>query len=83
MITKIESGKVDISQKKIFAFAQALHTTPGYLMGWEEETPAEMIKDQKEELLVTVYRSVSDQGKAYLMQQAQIAAAMYGGEIFV
>ena len=37
MITKIESGKVDISQKKILAFARALDTTPGYLMGWEEE----------------------------------------------
>jgi transcriptional regulator with XRE-family HTH domain len=38
MITKIESGKVDISQKKIIAFADALHTTPGYLMGWEDDT---------------------------------------------
>ena len=37
MITKIESGKVDISQKKILAFARVLNTTPGYLMGWEEE----------------------------------------------
>ena len=40
MITKIESGKVDISQKKILAFAKALNTTPGYLMGWEDEPPA-------------------------------------------
>ena len=39
MITKIESGKVDISQKKIIAFANALGTTPGYLMGWTEEVP--------------------------------------------
>lgn len=37
MITKIESGKVDISQKKILAFARVLHTSPGYLMGWEDE----------------------------------------------
>lgn len=34
MITKIESGKVDISQKKVLAFAKALDTTPAYLMGW-------------------------------------------------
>ena len=39
MITKIESGKVDISQKKIIAFANVLGTTPGYLMGWTDETP--------------------------------------------
>ena len=37
MITKIESGKVDISQKKVIAFAKALDTTPAYLMGWVEE----------------------------------------------
>ena len=41
MITKIESGKVDISQKKIIAFAQVLGTTPGYLMGWADETETE------------------------------------------
>lgn len=39
MITKIESGKVDISQKKIIAFARVLNTTPGYLMGWADEFP--------------------------------------------
>ena len=39
MITKIESGKVDISQKKIIAFAKALDTTPAYLMGWTESLP--------------------------------------------
>ena len=37
MITKIESGKVDISQKKILAFAKVLNTTPGYLMGWSDD----------------------------------------------
>ena len=37
MITKIESGKVDISQKKIDDFARVLHTTPAYLMGWETD----------------------------------------------
>ena len=37
MITKIESGKVDISQKKIFAFAKILNTSPGYLMGFEDQ----------------------------------------------
>lgn len=36
MITKIESGKVDISQKKILAFARILNTTPGFLMGIDD-----------------------------------------------
>ena len=42
MITKIESGKVDISQKKIVAFARALNTTPAYLMGWTDDVNAYM-----------------------------------------
>lgn len=33
MIAKIESGKVDLSQSKIIAFANALDTDPGELMG--------------------------------------------------
>ena len=39
MIAKIESGKVDISQKKIVSFARVLNTTPSYLMGWTDEPP--------------------------------------------
>lgn len=35
-IAKIESGKNDIPQSKIAAFAKALETTPAYLMGLEE-----------------------------------------------
>lgn len=45
MITKIESGKVDISQKKIIAFAKALNTTPGYLMGWTEDHPDDPLQN--------------------------------------
>lgn len=38
-INKIELGKNDIPQSKIVAFANALETTPAYLMGWiDEET---------------------------------------------
>lgn len=41
-ISKIENGKADIPQSKIAAFADALDTTPAYLMGWEEQPhPAE------------------------------------------
>lgn len=40
-ISKIENGKADIPQSKIAAFADALETTPAYLMGWEENSTAE------------------------------------------
>ena len=46
MITKIESGKVDISQKKIIAFAKALNTTPAYLMGWTDDHPDDPLTSQ-------------------------------------
>lgn len=36
-INKIEMSKNDITQSKIAAFARALHTTPAYLLGWEED----------------------------------------------
>ncbi len=37
-IAKIEAGKVDLTQSKLVAFADALNTTPGYLMGWEPDS---------------------------------------------
>lgn len=36
-INKIELGINDLRQTKITEFAQALFTTPAYLMGWEDE----------------------------------------------
>lgn len=38
-IAKIESGENDLTQSKISAFAEALQTTPAWLMGWEDSTP--------------------------------------------
>ena len=35
-INKIEKGLADIPQGKIVQLAEALSTTPGYLMGWGE-----------------------------------------------
>lgn len=35
-IAKVETGKVDLSQSKIAAFAKALGVTPAALLGWEE-----------------------------------------------
>ena len=37
-INKIELGINDISQRQIKAFADALQTTPAYLLGLEQET---------------------------------------------
>lgn len=39
-INKIEMGGNDIPQSKIKAFANALQTTPSYLMGWDNRPTA-------------------------------------------
>ena len=44
-IAKIEAGKIDLPQSKIKAFADALHTTPSYLMGWTDEPQTEITAD--------------------------------------
>ncbi len=38
-VTRVESGKVDLPQSKLAAFAKALNVTPGYLLG-DNEPPA-------------------------------------------
>lgn len=80
MITKIESGSVDISQKKIVAFAEALSTTPAYLMGWTD-TPEKYIADSltpDESVIINSYRSLSAEGKNYIHQQLVAARLMFG-----
>lgn len=42
-ISKIEAGKVDLTQSKIKAIADALRTTPAYLMGWSEDPAVNLV----------------------------------------
>ena len=37
MISRIENGKINLSQGQLYKFAEALETTPSALMGWSEE----------------------------------------------
>lgn len=80
MITKIESGKVDISQKKIVAFANALDTTPAFLMGWTD-SPFRTFDEQlssDEHRLITAYRSLSPRGKELLHDRCEELNLLYG-----
>ena len=77
MITKIESGKVDISQKKIVAFANALGTTPAYLMGWTDDNPGDSLTSDENQV-ITIYRSLPSPGKQYVHQQLRAAQLMFG-----
>ena len=60
-IHKIELGLTDLPQSKIMEIADALATTPEYLMGWTPEVSKRVNKDETE--LVNGYRNLSDEGK--------------------
>ena len=38
MISQVENGSVDLPESMILKFADALHTTPSYLMGWDDSS---------------------------------------------
>lgn len=44
-IARIENGEIDLPQSKIKAFADALKTTPGELMGWEGTLEEELARE--------------------------------------
>ena len=65
-INKIEKGENDIPQSKIKAFAEALDTTPEYLMGWSSDGIVE-IKAADEKKLLDGYRALNDLNQQNLM----------------
>lgn len=65
-INKIEKGENDIPQSKIKAFAEALDTTPEYLMGWSSDGIVE-IKADDEKKLLDGYRALNDLNQQNLM----------------
>lgn len=62
-IAKIERGINDIPQSKIKAFADALNTTPGELMGEVEPAPMPLSLTQQEETHIKKYRQLDADGK--------------------
>lgn len=63
-VNKIELGKRDINQSKLVAFANALDTTPAYLMGWEDDPSPKSTDEQLLELIDLL----SDEQKASLIE---------------
>jgi transcriptional regulator with XRE-family HTH domain len=65
-INKIESDGRLLPQRKIMEIANALNTTPAYIMGWEEsnETEAPSLSlTQQEETHIKKYRQLDADGK--------------------
>lgn len=68
-VTRIEAGKVDLSQSRLKQFASVLDVSVGYLMGWEEN-PEEVgvlaalaISDPRIKELVSSYMSLDESDK--------------------
>lgn len=77
-INKIESGERNLTQSKIKAIADALNTTPGYIMGWSEGNvnllPPEEAADimfklsQDEEALIKILRGATEKEKKMIAE---------------
>lgn len=69
-INKIELGKNDVNQKKIVQFAEALHTTVPYLMGWDDTIEHDYIVSGAEDIIET-YSKLSEGQKKQVLSYAK------------
>lgn len=69
-INKIELGFQNLTQSKIKAIADALDTTPSYIMGWDDDeavpTPENLTSE--ESALLAEFRSLSDEKQSLLLK---------------
>lgn len=74
-IRKWETGMIEnMRRDKIAKLAAALHTTPGYLMGWEDSAPrSSTVKEvasvftEDEMKLIRKYRCLDERGKSAVL----------------
>lgn len=59
-IYKIEASGQDLPRKKIEKIAEALHTTPEYIMGWEEKPKEEKIFQFSQEASEKLSRTIKN-----------------------
>lgn len=67
-INKIEKDGRELPQSKILAIANALSTTPSYIMGWEENPNKQVLEPEfqiskEEETIISKYRQLSNDNK--------------------
>lgn len=77
-INKIELGVQDVPRYKINQFAEALHTTPAYLMGLEDEETYEILKeaawhaviakDEEAQKMIRKFYALPDEKKKTIIQ---------------
>ena len=75
MISRIESGKVDLSQSKVEDFARAFNITPGYRMGWNVPMHDEPSYDEIMEVRADI-KELVDRALETTPEDIQIAISM-------
>lgn len=71
-INKYEKGSIEnMKQSMIARFASALDVSPVYLLGLEDP------KQDQEDRLLSLFRMMNDEGRAYLLQTAEMASRTY------
>lgn len=66
-INKIEKDARNLTQKKIKAIADALQTTPGYIMGWADADP-EVSEDVR---MLSLFQKMDATDKAEMIRYAE------------
>lgn len=68
-VKRWESGEiVDIKRDKVVKLAQALHTTPAYIMGWEEEDKTKEEIDRENQEILDAYNRASPEIQAVIQR---------------
>lgn len=68
-VKRWESGEiVDIKRDKVVKLAQALHTTPAYIMGWEDEDKTKEEIDRENQEILDAYKRASPEIRAAIQR---------------
>ena len=87
-VRKWETGMIaNVKRDKISLIAKALHTTPGYLMGWEEDSniinveknpPEEPKLSEGEKMLLELFRQVPEDQQQLVLGMIRAALSTKG-----
>ena len=79
-VRKWETGQIEnMRRDKILKLAEALHTSPAYLMGWSEDPRPEnyaAAAPADETELLALFNGLTDQGRALVLANARMLAGM-------
>ena len=80
-VRKWETGMIaNVKRDKIALLAKALHSTPAYLMGWEENeiTPTERTLSEGEEMLLNLFRKLPQEAQNSYIERLEEALKTLG-----